>query len=307
MIPIRGTRAAGCASTRSGAATSAGMKAARAASRASPMTPTSSESGRQRSANRRRRTAGAPRSKASGTGCACRWPDEMRPPRPPSCQISGRRPLRALAQVLATVIQLPRAAGRHPRCMAMARGVRHIERPGVTSSSTLTRDDPRAAKPLAALRMAALALGLLGAAAAQAATYTARVTEITDGDTLRALHDGREIVVRLRWIDAPEQGQPFSAEARQALGALVAGQLVIVRDYGPDRNGHRLADVVLPDGRNVNRELVRLGWAWWFRKRAQDVGLGTLEADARAAGRGLWADAHPIPPWQWRSSHASRP
>jgi micrococcal nuclease len=42
--------------------------------------------------------------------------------------------------------------------------------------------------------------------------------------------------------------------------------------------------VVLADGRNVNRELVRLGWAWWFRK-SQDVALGTLEADAKAAGR----------------------
>lgn len=183
-----------------------------------------------------------------------------------------------------------------------------IERPDVTFSTPLARSGRRAATPLAVLLAAALASGLFGAGAAEAATYMARVMAITDGDTLRAIHDGREIVVRLRWIDAPEEGQPFSTEARQALGALVAGQIVIVRDYGPDRHGHRLADVVLPDGRIVNRELVRLGWAWWFRtKRAQDVRLGTLEADARAAGRGLWADANPIPPWQWRSSQASRP
>jgi micrococcal nuclease len=58
--------------------------------------------------------------------------------------------------------------------------------------------------------------------------------------------------------------------------------------------------VTLADGRNVNRELVRLGWAWWFRKSSMDVTLGSLEADARTAGRGLWAGAHPMPPWQWR-------
>ena len=154
----------------------------------------------------------------------------------------------------------------------------------------------------AAVRAAVLAVSLLGAWSAQAATYSARVVSITAGDTLHALCEGREIIVRLRWIDAPEKGQPFSDKAKQALGELVSGQVVIVRDYGPDRHGRRLAEVVLANGRNVNRELVRLGWAWWFRKYSHDAVLGTLEAEARAAGRGLWADPHPIPPWEWRAS-----
>src|SRR5262245_27335968 len=152
------------------------------------------------------------------------------------------------------------------------------------------------------LSAAALIFGLLVAASAQAATYAARVVSITAGDTLKAVHEGREILMRLRWIDAPEQGQPFGPQATKALSDLVAGRLVTVRDYGPDRSGRRLVDVTLTDGRSLNRELVRLGWAWWARKDSKDVTLGTLEADARAAGRGLWADAHPIPPWEWRAS-----
>jgi endonuclease YncB( thermonuclease family) len=75
------------------------------------------------------------------------------------------------------------------------------------------------------------------------------VVAVTDGDTLRALQDGREIIVRLRWIDASEGGQPFSDKAKQKLGELVAGKVVTVRDYGPDRNGRRLAEVTLADGR----------------------------------------------------------
>src|SRR5262245_25132754 len=153
-----------------------------------------------------------------------------------------------------------------------------------------------------AVRAVVLAVSLLGAWSAQAATYAARVVSISDGDILHALYEGREIIVRLRWIDAPEKGQPFSDQAKEALGKLVVGQIVIVRDYGPDRRGRRLAEVVLADGRNVNRELVRLGWAWWVRKDSHDGPLGTLEAEARAAGRGLWADPHPIPPWEWRAS-----
>jgi micrococcal nuclease len=152
------------------------------------------------------------------------------------------------------------------------------------------------------LRVAAFSLGLLVAVSAQAATYTVRVVAITGGDTLKAVHEGREIAMRLRWIDAPEKGQPFSDRATRALSDLVAGQVVTVRDYGQDRSGRRLVEVSLVDGRSLNRELVRLGWAWWARRDSKDVTLGTLEADARAAGRGLWADAHPIPPWEWRAS-----
>jgi hypothetical protein len=89
----------------------------------------------------------------------------------------------------------------------------------------------------AALSAAVLAVCLLWAWSAQAATYTARVVDHGRGDTLHALHDGRELIVRLRWIDAPEKGQPFGDQAKQALGELVTGQAVTIRDYGPDRHG----------------------------------------------------------------------
>ncbi|MBI3894362.1 MAG: hypothetical protein HY313_00375 [Acidobacteria bacterium] len=41
--------------------------------------------------------------------------------------------------------------------------------------------------------------------------------------------------------------------------------------------------------------------AWVYRKYAapQSV-LYRLEQDARTARRGLWADTHPTPPWDWR-------
>jgi endonuclease YncB( thermonuclease family) len=55
--------------------------------------------------------------------------------------------------------------------------------------------------------------------------------------------------------------------------------------------------VLLPDGTNVNHELVKNGWCWWYRKYAPgDVIQEELEKRARASMLGLWADPHAVPP-----------
>jgi hypothetical protein len=104
----------------------------------------------------------------------------------------------------------------------------------------------------------------------------------------------------LNGIDAPEKDQAFGERAKQFTAQLSFGQVVevIVRDQ--DRYGRTVADVRLSDGRSLNHELVRSGYAWWFRRYSRDPSLAALESEARAAGRGLWADAHPITPWDWR-------
>jgi endonuclease YncB( thermonuclease family) len=78
---------------------------------------------------------------------------------------------------------------------------------------------------------------------------------------------------------------------------LAFGKNVIVKPMDTDLYGRTLADVVLPDGRSLNQEMVRGGMAWWYRKYApSDKGLSDLESEARVAKRGLWAQANPIPP-----------
>jgi endonuclease YncB( thermonuclease family) len=68
-----------------------------------------------------------------------------------------------------------------------------------------------------------------------------------------------------------------------------------------------VGEVLVSDGRSLNQELVRAGLAWWSRQYApHDTTLAQLEAEARAAKRGLWADAAPLPPWEWRKARALR-
>ena len=68
-----------------------------------------------------------------------------------------------------------------------------------------------------------------------------------------------------------------------------------------DKYRRTIANALLPDGTNVNHALVEEGWCWWYQKYAQgDTVLETLETEARESKRGLWADPHPVPPWEWR-------
>jgi len=74
-----------------------------------------------------------------------------------------------------------------------------------------------------------------------------------------------------------------------------------VRDI--DRYKRIVAEIILPDGRNLNQEPVRAGMPWWYRQFAKgDAVLPGLEQEARAAKRGLWADPLPVPPWEWRKA-----
>ena len=135
---------------------------------------------------------------------------------------------------------------------------------------------------------------------AAAGEFKGRVVGVTDGDTIKVLHDDRAEIVRLVGVDAPEKRQPYGDRARRFTSELVFDRTVTVLISGRDRNGRLLGEVVLPDGRSLNQELVRAGYAWWFRKYSRDVTLARLEEEARQGRRGLWATEGPQAPWDYR-------
>ncbi len=159
-------------------------------------------------------------------------------------------------------------------------------------------------KPTAALRRCFLLL-LLSAAPLSAWACVGRVVGVTDGDTIKVLCGQTELKVRLAQIDAPERGQAFGAKAKEALSDLVfEGEVRL--DLGlKDRYGRDIATVWR--GRlDINREMVRLGFAWAYRKYLEDQSLLEVEAAAKAAKRGLWRDAEVVPPWDYRRRKRSR-
>lgn len=127
-----------------------------------------------------------------------------------------------------------------------------------------------------------------------------RVVEIQDGDTLTLLVSRQQIKVRLLDIDAPESKQPFGTRSRQSLADLCHGKPARVEWQNMDRYGRVLGRVHCA-GVDVNSEQVRRGVAWVFERYApKDSPLYAVQAEARIARRGLWQDARPVPPWEWR-------
>lgn len=52
--------------------------------------------------------------------------------------------------------------------------------------------------------------------------------------------------------------------------------------------------------------MVADGMAWHYARYSKDAGPADAESDARAAGRGLWSDREPVPPWEWRAGEKER-
>jgi micrococcal nuclease len=143
------------------------------------------------------------------------------------------------------------------------------------------------------------------APAKPAATAGDRVIGIKDGDTIELLRNGKPLTVRLFGVDTPEKTQDFGERARQYTSELAFGKNVRLIEHNKDRYGRTVGTIILPDGRSLNEELVRNGYAWHYKAYSNDLTLANLEADARKFKRGLWQAPNPVAPWDYRKEKRS--
>lgn len=157
------------------------------------------------------------------------------------------------------------------------------------------------------LLLAGLVTGAGAAAAGE--VLTASVIRVRDGDSLLVRAAGRDIEVRLADVDAPERGQPHADQARKALIDLLQQRNVSVEVLDTDAYRRKVARVRrLPDGLDVNAEVVRAGNAWVYRRYVRDPSLFVLEQAARDHRVGLWAlpEEQRMPPWSYRERERRR-
>lgn len=130
--------------------------------------------------------------------------------------------------------------------------------------------------------------------------FTGRVIGISDGETIRVLVNKQQLTVRLHGIDAPEAKQSFGNRSRLALAEMILGRDVVVKDTSYDRYERTLGTIMLGSS-NINARMIEDGWAWHYKTFSNDKQLAELEKKAQKAKRGLWADADPLPPWEFRA------
>lgn len=145
-------------------------------------------------------------------------------------------------------------------------------------------------------------------ATVQPQTLPLRVVRVLNGDTL-AVQDAskRERKIQLSGIDAPEGGQVFGKQSKQALSDCAQGKLAIIDGNEIDRFDRTVARVIV-DGVDCNLRQIELGMAWHSTKyaieqpAAEAVSYAAAERIARASKKGLWIDPNPVAPWAWRYS-----
>ena len=148
--------------------------------------------------------------------------------------------------------------------------------------------------------LAALAIGFFSFLPCLAyADLTGQVIHVADGDTLTLVINKEWVRARLAGIDAPEANQPFGKLSRESLSDLCFWQQVTVIPKGKDQYGRMFAQVLCGDV-DAGAEQVRRDMAWVYDRYAKDSDLKPLQAEAKAAKRGLWADPYSKPPWKWR-------
>ena len=138
---------------------------------------------------------------------------------------------------------------------------------------------------------------------------------VADGDTITVLDaNNQQHKIRLGGIDAPEKAQPFGQRSKEHLSRLVFNKEVWVDWTKQDRYSRIVGKVwVQPSDcpkclmtLDAGRAQLASGMAWWYRKYSKEqspqdrASYEFEEQEARVRRVGLWRDADPVPPWEWR-------
>ena len=152
-------------------------------------------------------------------------------------------------------------------------------------------------------------VGLVASSHAGTHQIEGRIVGIADGDTITLLDaDNHQHKTRLDGIDAPESGQPFGRISKQHLADLVFNREAVADCSKTDRYRREVCRVLV-GGADAGLEQIRAGMAWFFRRYAKELPpdrrqqYADMEAQAKGERRGLWTDAEPVPPWDWRATH----
>lgn len=139
----------------------------------------------------------------------------------------------------------------------------------------------------------------------QAQTYTGKIVRIIDGDDFLFETRDSTFNVHLYGIDAPEKDQAYGTFTIAHLEKYLGYQSAI--RIKRDINEEGISALLYVNGKYINKELVKNGYAWHNKPHSIDAELAWAEIYARERKLGLWISDSPAPPWDFRRGILAKP
>lgn len=140
-------------------------------------------------------------------------------------------------------------------------------------------------------------------------SFSGVLIKVLDGDSFVVQNGTEKRAVRLYGIDAPEWDQNYGRKARAHVLTYLHQPVQCRVVDGKDRYGRDLC-LVYVGGKLLNEELIEEGFAWWWRRNCKQQICSRWEELQKEASRkkvGLWKEANPEPPWEYRQRRMGRP
>lgn len=128
----------------------------------------------------------------------------------------------------------------------------------------------------------------------------AKVIGVKDGDTIVVLLKNNETqTLRLAEIDCPEKSQSFGMKAKQFTSSQVYGKYITFSTITKDKYGRSIAKVYY-DNKYLSEEIIKAGFAWFYKRYFNNKRLELLEHEAKRNKLGIWSDKTTIEPYKFR-------
>lgn len=138
-----------------------------------------------------------------------------------------------------------------------------------------------------------------GGALAGGKEISGKCVKVVDGDTLIIECDKAKRTVEIAGVDAPELDQPWGKETKNFVKKMVGGEKVEIEVIESD--GDVVYARVTVNGIDMSEMLIGRGLAW-VSEDSTDAELADLGNKARELPCGLWMDADPQAPWDFREA-----
>jgi micrococcal nuclease len=135
--------------------------------------------------------------------------------------------------------------------------------------------------------------------------FAGRIVRVIEGDALLFETGDSTFEVHMYGIDAPDKGQVFSEETIEYMELYLWHEAEINLKKNINQEG--ISVILFIDGKNINNDLVKNGYAWYDKLHAVDAELAYSEMYARNKKNGLWMNDDPTPPWEFRAGILPRP